>query len=349
MNTRFARVVPLAVLAACATRIDPRTDFAPLPSEAAAPAIGGDRPAQDPERPPTPQPDASYLDEQDYRPRTLYLDAHGDFIAKMKRFEPTIRGSFTWLPEGSIKGDPGDFDQGWVRSDARIPFISGTETAIVAGGYFDVRHFNPDSTFGLPNQTAYAVGVNIGVNQFLTDDLMLSGIWSPGVYSDLDGTLTHKDWQFNGEVLATYRAHDTLFFKGGAIHSRDFKDIDAFPVFGLSWLFHPRWRFDLLAPKNVEFSWNPTPAIILHAGVDLEGNRYRVRAPVSAGKTAADLWAQEITVTGGAIYRFNDYFSIFARSGTTIAGDYKFGPFGSSQNGTLEATFLLEGGIGIDF
>jgi hypothetical protein len=143
--------------------------------------------------------------------------------------------------------------------------------------------------------------------------------------------------------------HENLFFKGGGILSEDFADVDAFPVAGLSWIFHPRWRFDLLVPKSIEFSWNPTPAIILHAGVDLEGNRYRVRAPLAAGKTATDLHAQEISLSGGAIYRFNDYFSIFARSGTTIAGDYKFTPFGGGQNGTMEATFLIEGGIGIDF
>ena len=294
---------------------------------------------------------ASYLSAQDYSPRALYMDAHGDFSAKMERFEPMIQGSLTWLPDSSLKGKSGEFDQTWIKADARVPFISGTDTELTVGGFFDARRFETDSSFqAIADETVYAAGLHLGASHFAEDDLLLSAEVSPGAYSDMDGTLTRHDWQFNGKALATYRAQEDLFFKGGVMWSQDFKHIGAFPLAGLSWLFHPRWRVDVLLPKKIEVSWNPDPAIILHTGFELEGNRYRVHAPLSAGKTTSDLWAQEINLTLGGIYRFNDNISMFGQIGGALAGDYTFSnTLGQRVNGTLDPTFLFEVGFGIDF
>lgn len=295
--------------------------------------------------------DASYLSTQDYSPRALYMDAHGDFTSKMGRFQPMISGSLTWLPGASLVGKSGEFDQGWVQADAKIPFITGTDTSLTAGAYFDARRFEVDRSFrSVPDETVYAAGIHFGASHFAEDDLLLSALISPGVYSDWDGTLHRRDWQFNGNALATYRTSDDVFLKGGVMWSQDFKDVGAFPLLGVSWLFHPRWRLDVLLPKKVEVSWNPSPAIILHTGVDLEGNRYRVRGPLSSGKPTDDLWAQEITLTAGGIYRFSDNISLFSRVGGAMAGDYKFtNTLGQRVGGSLDPTFLVEVGFGIDF
>lgn len=357
MHTRLASILPLVpfTLCACATVTPTGTDAKP-----ASASITPQDPRPDPGRVEPPRSDryddtlprdASYLSTQDYSPRAIYMDAHGDFVAKMDRFQPMISGSLTWLPNASLKGKSGEFDQAWIDADARIPFVTGTDTSLTAGAFFDARSFETNAAFrSIPDETVYAAGIHLGASHFAEDDLLLSAQVSPGVYSDWDGSLTRRDWQFNGHALATYRAQEDLFLKGGVMWSQDFKDVGAFPLAGVAWLFHPRWRLDVLLPKKIEVSWNPNPAIILHTGVELEGNRYRTRLPATAGKAASDLWAQEITLTAGGIYRFSDNISAFGRFGGALAGDHTFSnTLGQRIGGSLESTFLFEVGFGIDF
>ena len=86
------------------------------------------------------------------------------------------------------------------------------------------------------------------------------------------------------------------------------------------------------------------------AGLNLEGDEYRVRSSAGTGKVESDFRVQELNLYVGGIKRFTDNVSAFARLGTTLAGDHSFRtPTGTEVGGQLDPTLMFEIGLGWDF
>lgn len=288
---------------------------------------------------------------QDYSPTGLFGESHADFFAKMDRYRPAVRASFLGEFGAGLDGEPGEFDMKRYLLEGRVPIVLDPDSVMLIGGRGEARRYDFSPNMGgLQNETLGGVGLDLGYGRFLSEDAYIYGVFMPGIYSDFDGTLHHEDWQFFGESVLAFRYSDNLFLKGGVRVSQDFKDLPVFPLLGLAWLINEAWRFDLLAPKQAELSWTPDPAFSLNAGIELEGQEYHVRAPLSLGGARSDWQVQELRLYVGGLYRFSDNLSAWGRVGAAIAGDNDFvNPAGVHIEGQLDPTMLFEVGLGWDF
>jgi hypothetical protein len=201
------------------------------------------------------------------------------------------------------------------------------------------------------DETLYNAGLRLGAGHFFHDDLVGQFYWQPSLYSDLDGTLTSRDWKlWYGAALLTYRLESNLFLKGGVL-VHDAADTGAIPLLGVSWIFHPAWRLDVLLPRTLlEVSWGPIRALSLQVGAEIEPEEFHVRYPTIAGEAEADIHVQDIRAYVGALYRLTDNFSIFAKIGSTVAGHYEWRDrTGREYDGTLEPGLFIQGGLGVTF
>lgn len=290
--------------------------------------------------------------QRDYSPSGLFAERHGGFLTRAKRYEPRMFARYMVMPDAQLTSEPGSFDMQEVRVRGDAPIVLDPGNYLTLGGEFRTREYDVSrNVLGAADEDVYTLGLRLGAGVFVNDDFLVEGMFRPGIYSDLDGTLTSQDWQWFGHALGTYRVRDDVFLKAGLAVSEDFADVGLIPLGGVSWLIGDQWRLDILLPHRVEVSWSPNAgATTICVGGYLEGDQYFVRGPALTGKRRATWQTQEITISASLIHRMNDYISLFGEVGSAVAGDYKFRD-GTSQrfDGSLEPTIFFNVGIGFDF
>jgi hypothetical protein len=288
---------------------------------------------------------------RDYSPRALFFESHGTYLRRSQRYQPAIRGSYQAMRDAEVVNEPGTFDLDKFRFDASVPLVTDPDNLIYLGARFGSRHYKFSSTVqGAEDDTLYEIGVNLGWGTFLSDDLYIEGRFTPGIYSDLDGTLHSKDFKWYGNALLISRVHETLFLKAGVAYNETFEQVPVYPRLGLAWAITPQFRFDALAPEYVEFAWTPSAAWLVSVGVECAGDQFRTRTSSATGQVTRKQQVQELDVYLQTVVRFDDHFSLFGKLGSMFAGDYDFRDATAEKyNGTLDWNMFFEVGFGIDF
>jgi hypothetical protein len=283
--------------------------------------------------------------------REVFLAAHGDFARAATRAQPMLQLAAGWVPEGEVRHEPGDFELQHYLFDATVPIPLGRDSFLVTGAHAGARRYEFSAAVpGASDEVLVNAGLRIGYGTFVDDDLVVQGYWQPSLYSDLDGTLNHRDWKlWYGAALAVKRMSPTWFWKAG-LALTDAVDTGVIPVGGFAWLPAQRWRVDVLLPQYVQVSHDPHPAWTLHAGLELRSEEFHVRSPVAQGRLERDIHVQDLRAVVGALHRLDEHASVFARIGSNVTGhyDWSYAPE-PDYDGSLEPALFVEFGVGWSF
>ena len=288
--------------------------------------------------------------QQDYSVSGMFNERYGEFMANYRPFHQDIRVSYFGQYDTEVSGETGHFDVSAIKSLARfdVPVDpDGFMTLGVRAEWFDYQFSSAAPTDG--DEQFGEVSLIVGGGYFVHEDLLIQGTFEPGLYSDFSGTMTSDDWQFYGNLLATIRQREDLYWHLGLRTSNDFEDVKVFPLLGLAWLPTVEWRVDILLPLKMEVSYLPSASTILKLGLELEGDDYTVRSPVETGSIPFTQGIQTLRLFADATHRFNDTYSMFGRFGSTIAGDFEWNSTVGQMDGTIEPAIFFELGIGLSF
>lgn len=271
----------------------------------------------------------------DYSLRGQFLGNHGEFMNLRERYNPQLELRTRLLPNQRVNGEPGSFDMLGYDFDAEIPALVSTEGYLLFGAYYKGRRYLTSSAFGTagnagPNvdqrgfgdENLTGAGLKFGFGVFLDDNWFFEMQTNPGVWSDIDDTLHHEDFDFPSHALMTVRALDRFFFKFGARYNQVFEDAPWLPMLGFSWEVVEGFRIDVLAPETVELSWWPTASTGVLLGGFVTGAEYHVHTNEALNQRN-NLRVQEAIAYLGLMQRINDVLSLEARAGIVLAGDYK--------------------------
>ncbi len=300
--------------------------------------------------------------EQDpdlYSLNRLFKDAHGDFMAKRERYVAPIELGARVLPNQRIQHEPGSFDLFGYDIDVDLPVLVSTDGYLKFGAYYEGRSYTFSSAFGsmgnasgIGDEQLHAAGLHVGFGVFLDDNVLFEMETSPGLWSDWDDGLHHKDFDYPSKALFTIHTIDNVFLKIGARYNQIYEDAPWLPYLGVSWHVFDGLRFDLLAPEYVELSLWPSASTGILIGGEVTGAQYHVRTTEATGAQRADVQVQEIIAYVGLVHRMNDNVSLRARSGLVVAGDYHLTTGAATFNeaeGALDQGFFAELSFGIDF
>ncbi|MCA8943363.1 MAG: hypothetical protein KDB80_12440 [Planctomycetes bacterium] len=289
--------------------------------------------------------------DRDYSVSTLFSQNHGELLQRAKGYRQDVRFSFLRDINAEVKGEPGSFDITEFELDAQYDFPIDPDSWMRVGGHIDRRDFSFSSAVVGPDddETLWETGLIIGGGTFIDPGLFIEAQLEPGVYSDFEGGLNSKDWQFYGHVRATLQHDEFLFWRFGLRTDKLFEDVDLYPQLGVAWNFAEQWHLDVLLPNHVEVTYNPQAELLLNVGVSLEGDEYHVRGPSAIGKPQFDWQTQEMRLYAGATWRFDDQVSVFGRIGSIVGGDEEFNGTVRQMNGTPGASLFLEFGTGFDW
>ena len=289
--------------------------------------------------------------EKDYSRRALFLEYHGAYLQKSRRYQPAISASWMTMPNATLNGEPGKFDLDRLRFDMTLPIPVDPDVVLYLGGRFGVRRYDfNNAVTGAQDDHYYEAGLNLGFGTFLTESLFLEGRFTPGVYSDWDTSLHTKDFKWYGGALLTGRVQDDLFLKVGFAYNGTFEQVPVYPRLGLAWAITPQFRFDMVLPEYIECSWLPSSAFVLSLGTECAGEQFRSHTSVGTGRVARKQQTQQLDLYLRGVIRFDDHFSIFGKLGTSYAGDNDFRDQTNAKfNGAMDWNPFLEVGVGIDF
>lgn len=282
----------------------------------------------------------------------MFQSAHGDFLMRRERYDPQIELSASYLYDADIQGEPGSFDLGRYNFDVDLAVPIYPDVFLKVGGYFGGRDYMTSDAFPMRNETLYQGGVRFGFGAFLDDYTLLEVVTEPGLWSDLDGGLHHKDYDFPSSMVLTMRPMDELFWKIGVRYNQVFEEAPWLPVLGINWEIVEGLRLDITLPEHLELSYWASPSTGFMVGVNVTGGQYHVRSSLATGEQRADCQVQEIIAYVGLMHRMNDNLSIFGNLGMSLAGDYDLTDGTSTfdrVDGDLSNAVWLELGLGFDF
>ncbi len=300
--------------------------------------------------------------DTDYSLTSLYLNAHADFqhkaqpfvfLHKADPFNTLFRASFLFQGQTELTHESGDLEWPQYNFNVLVPIPLDRDVALLVGGNFETRSYDFDNVAGATQDDRYyRIDAQLGATWFVHDELSVTGLFSPGVFSDLDGSVNHRDWYFFGSLLGTYKVSDDLFYKVGIATDETFDDVDVFPLLGLSYLLTKEWRIDVLLPRAATVSWLAANETTVSAGVELEGAAYNIRSSPGTGKIQTENRVQEIRLFVGVDHQFTEQLSAFGRFGTLLGGDYDIRtdlPVGTKTDGQIEPALFFEFGLGWKF
>lgn len=305
---------------------------------------------------PSPSPDLRFdpgwrPQDVDYSPRGMFLQEHGDFMLKYDRFRPDAEFSFAAMPDQEIQGEPGRFDLFYGKGRIDLPIYVSPDAYLIVGAYGSNRHYTVSNMPLFSDENLAGVGVTLGVGAFLDPNVLLEVKVQPGLWSDLDGSLKHQDYDMPGSALINWRMTDDVFVKFGARYNQVYQEAPWLPYLGLTWAIE-NFRVDIMLPERVELSWWPDSSFGVLFGTQIDGAQYRVRTSAASGRIAGDAQVQEVIVYGGVQSRFSDSLSLTARAGAVVAGDYHLTSGNTSlgfADGTLDAGLFVELSLGLNF
>lgn len=306
------------------------------------------------------KPDAQQGDV-DYSLRGLFLGRHGEFMDRRQRYTPDIDIGGSYMPNARVNREPGSFDMIGTNFDATFRPLVSTDGYLTFGAYYKARRYLTSSTFGddgnggegWGDETLYGMGGKFGFGVFLTDNVLLEAETHPGIWSDIDDTLHHKDYDFPSFAMFTVRSLDNFFFKFGARYNQVYEDAAWLPILGFSWELSDSFRMDVLAPERFEFSLWPSQSFGLLLGGFVQGAEYRVHTSEVLNQSD-DLRVQEAVAYLGFMARVSDNVSFMARGGIVIAGEYSLtngatNPAFDRVDGPLDQGVYVDVSLGISF
>jgi len=275
-----------------------------------------------------------------------FARSHGKFLMGATQPAPNFMLDFSYQPNVGVEDTKIKTDVVKVKTRLGTVFGVTEDVAIVTAFNFGLRnHAFKNSTLDV---SLHEIALELGVNWFYSEKLLLSATFRPGVFSDLNESLTGDDFQYQGTAVGTYQWSDKLFLKLGIAVGEDFDKVAVIPVAGFSWVSSDQLRIDILLPRSATVTWHPWRhhSFQIVPGLHLEGRQYRVDTALGDG----DVQIQDIRFDVTASYEVAEAARVSFSVGSNFRSKYEVeGDGGFKAKADQDPSVYLAIGFGANF
>lgn len=249
--------------------------------------------------------DSSKVEEEDYSNYGSAEDAKKYCTQKVRLLSPTklVSAGFEWQNRGSyLSGRPiGEITDMEVRAPEKFRSVSGARFALGApvisntkmilnlgANYyesrFDLEESASNPSWNFPAKKLLGEGLRtMGLNATLFKPIdnkqfiitLVSADWSGSfTWSTLKDRLPGPTWTL--AALYGQKPSDNFMWAIGATQSWRIGEKTYFPLLMLNKTFNDHWGLEILLPARAHVRYNFSARSLLLAGVELEGNSYRI-------------------------------------------------------------------------
>ncbi|MFT5441054.1 MAG: hypothetical protein ACI8W3_000094 [Myxococcota bacterium] len=280
-----------------------------------------------------------------------FARSHGKFLMGATQPAPSFRLGASFQPDIGIEDT--DVESDLVKLNTRIGKVFGIDEdlALVTAFNYSLRNYSFDGVGALGSdldEDLHELAIELGANWFVRDDLLLSVVFRPGIFSDLDESIDGDDFQWQGNAVGIYQWSDSLFLKLGVAIGEDFDETNVVPIAGFTWVSSDQLRVDVLLPRSATITWQPWEkrSLLVVPGIYLQGQQYHV----NIGSREGDVQIQDIRADVTASYEVTEGARVSLTVGANIRGKYEVeGERGFDADADQDPSLYVGIGFGTNF
>ena len=259
-----------------------------------------------------------------------FVKSHGKFLAGALEPVPSFRLDASYQPNVGTEDSNVEADLAKVQAHLFKAFPLNADVAILSEFHYGLRDYQFNGIGPLEtdlDESLHEISLVIGANWFATKRFLLTAVFRPGIFSDLDGSLGSDDFRWRGNVLGTHQLSEHWFVGLGVAVTEDFDETNVIPMGGFTWVPHDQLRVDVLLPRSATITWRPwgDHTLSIVPGLHLEGQQYHVQV----GGLEGDIHIQDIRADITTTYEVTPGAETSLSIGSNFRGKYEVNP----QNG----------------
>lgn len=283
---------------------------------------------------------------------TSFVAEHKSFFQLLSPDETDFRMGYTYQPTTKEDGGPGEFSLHQFFGDLEIARPLNEDFYLRLGANYEARLYNFDSQPGarinLSSETLHKIVARVGAGLFLTDDLLLTGVALPGIWSDFDGSIKEDDTDLQGDSALIYRINPGTELLVGLAYNEVYDDVPLLPYGGIRLLSSSgRLSARVTFPLEAEVGYKLDLRSKVYGGYWIRGDEYRV----ADEDEDFDLHLQDRRLGAGFMYWFSERLNFRIEGGATHGSEMtiKVRDAGQFEDGDLDTTGYLTAALGASF
>jgi hypothetical protein len=240
---------------------------------------------------------------------------------------------FLYEPGHKEDGGAGEFDLQNYFFNADLLAPQSQDSFLNFGLNYQLRSysFKPvNSPTEVSSLDLHAIPFTLGYGIFLTEDLLLQGQGTLGIYSDFADFPREEEFQIHAKGLMAYRINPFTQLLLGAFRSNDFDSSGFIPLVGFRLQSGGgRLHISVTLPQEAVVSYFISPHTSLYGKGTISGDEYS--AIVGQQDLRIDVRHQDRRLGFGATHWFNEHFNIGLEAGLNAKAEFEFQRFNAGQ------------------
>ncbi len=252
---------------------------------------------------------------------------HRDFFHLFRAPVPEIALGASYQPSTQEESGSAEFDRAKWYGKFEIPIPTATERYLRFGGEYEQGIYDfkdaDDGETAVSSKTLHRIVLHAGYGFFLNPDLLLTGIASPGIFSDLDGSVDENDFDMQGNALIVYRFNPGAQLIAGVRVGEEYDDWPVLPLAGIRLLSEDgSTHISVTLPLEARVGYYLDPSTELYTGLWVTGDEYQ--AELGPDDTELNIQVQDRRIGGGARFLFSDHLSLSIEGGVALQSEFDF-------------------------
>ena len=277
---------------------------------------------------------------------------HQAFFHLLYPDKDAFRLGYEFRPENKEEDGPGEFDLQRFSSSLQLLLALNKDTFIRTGlrytqGRYDFKtqrfaRINTDS------EVFHRASLELGWGTFLSDRLLVSASFYPGLYSNLESSPEEEDFQYFAETFVSYQLNPGAQLILGVERNEVFDGESLIPLLGIRLLSQDgSLHLSLTFPREASLHYKYSPQLQLFTGLWIDGAKYRLK--LDSIPTAFNAQVHERRVGLGFRYWLGEYLSMGLEGGLNFHQEFEFKINNAGQfTGDLDPTAYLQTTLGLN-
>ena len=255
-----------------------------------------------------------------------FVRDHGSFFNLLRTDNSDLRFWGHYQPDNDADGSRGSFDLTSFGGRIEVPVAPIDEVYLRVGGEYEARMYDFQESratgIELSSEVLHRIVGTFGAGVFLSEDLLLTGVARPGIYSNFESSVDESAFEMAGEGFVAYRVNPGTMLVAGAAYGETFDDFQLYPLAGFHVISEEgRFRVDLTFPREARIGFNVTENAQFYGGYWIDGDLYRM-TPSGSSQTF-DVQIQDRRVGAGFTIWLGSSVNLLAEAGMSYGSEFE--------------------------
>lgn len=253
--------------------------------------------------------------------------SHADFFSLLRPDHADITLGGLYEPEHEEKDGPGSYSLKKFSGSGELLAPLGRDLYLRGGLEYAASLYDFDLVSGartsIGEETLHRAVLNGGIGMFLSENVLVTGVGSLGIYSDFDEGIDLDHAAIYGSGMLVYRVNPGAQLLLGIERSEVFDETPLFPLLGLRLLSEDgKLHFSLTLPLEARIGWHLSSQSELYVRGRISGERYRIAAGPENTEFSVSVRDQRVGL--GAQLWFGEHVGVTLEGGLAVGSELEF-------------------------